>query len=73
MLHRNVGGVDRTIRLVLGVILLLTGLILLAAKNGYGLALTIVGLISLGTGLFGFCGLYKPFGISTAPKRDARN
>jgi hypothetical protein len=69
MIHRNVGTLDRAVRVALGIILFPLGLFLLAAKSGYGLWVAIAGLIGLATGLIGFCGLYVPFGISTARQK----
>jgi DUF2892 family protein len=66
MVHRNVGGVDRAARVALGLLLLPTGLFLWGEYPGYGLALILVGLIGLITGIFGFCPPYRLFGISTA-------
>ncbi len=55
----NVGGVDRAIRIVLGIVILGLGY---AYHSWWGL----VGLIPLGTGLVRWCPLYSPLGISTA-------
>jgi len=65
MLRRNVGSIDRLLRLTLGGILFLGGLILLSGKTTLGVALTVVGLLVLLTGIIRFCALYIPFGIST--------
>jgi hypothetical protein len=65
MFRRNVGGVDRVLRLTLGGILLLGGLFLLTSTIKLGLILVVIGLISLLTGIFQFCVLYTPFHIST--------
>jgi hypothetical protein len=60
-IKKNVGRLDRTLRIAVGSGLLLAGLFL--TKNGswfvgIGLAILVVGLI-------GFCPVYFPFGIST--------
>lgn len=57
---KNVGGVDRLARIAVGVILL--GLVAAGVIGLWGL----IGLIPLATGGFGFCPLYKPFGINTS-------
>jgi Inner membrane protein YgaP-like, transmembrane domain len=54
----NVGGIDKVIRIVLGLIIIALGIIY---KSWWGL----VGVPILGTGLFNFCLGYIPFGIST--------
>jgi type IV secretory pathway TrbD component len=54
----NVGGIDRTIRIVVGIIIIALGIVF---KSWWGL----VGVLVLGTGLFNFCLLYIALGIST--------
>ena len=58
---RNVGRVDRVIRIVIGVLFL--GLY--GALDPPLRYLTLFGLIPLGTGLLGNCPLYTLFGVST--------
>lgn len=57
----NVGGADKVVRIVTGVVILGLGL---AFKSYWGL----VGLLPLLTGLLGFCPAYLIFGISTCKK-----
>jgi len=66
MLHRNVGGIDRVLRVTFGAILFFSGLLLLSGKARLGVAIAVVGLLGLLTGIIRFCVLYIPFGISTA-------
>ncbi len=54
----NVGGIDRFVRILAGLIILGLGWYF---KNWWGL----IGLIPLGTGVFRFCPAYKPFQINT--------
>ncbi len=63
-MDRNVGTIDRIIRLALGVMLL--GLY--GALEPPLRYLTLVGLIPLGTAILGSCPLYTLFGISTRRK-----
>lgn len=66
--RRNVGGLDRGIRLALGVPLIAAGLLVGATwGKPLGILVMLVGLVSLLTGITGRCPLYIPFGISTAP------
>jgi len=58
---KNEGVVDRSIRVVVGLILL--SLIFVAPQSLWGL----VGLVPLLTGLVGFCPLYKMFGLNSCP------
>lgn len=60
-MQKNVGKTDRTIRLVLGVVILVVGLF---AQSWWGL----VGLIPLITGLVRWCPIYVPFKLSTLPR-----
>lgn len=53
-------------RVTLGTVLLFIGLFLLAERSLIGAIVAVVGLIALATGIARFCGLYLPFGISTA-------
>lgn len=63
----NEGTLDRTIRIVLGVALI--SLVFVGPRSLWGL----VGLVPLGTGLVGFCPLYRIVGIDTCrlPARKA--
>jgi hypothetical protein len=63
----NEGKTDRTIRVVLGVILL--GLAFSSLTGITQTVAGIVGLVALITGAVGFCGLYKILGISTLEKK----
>ena len=73
MLHRNVGGLDRALRLTAGIVLLPLGLFLFDAVAGgiVGLVLAALGVWALATGAAGFCLLYVPLHISTARQREA--
>ena len=57
-MKKNVGGIDRTIRIVLGVVILAAGVY-------YGSWWGALGLLPLATAAFSFCPLWVPFGIST--------
>ena len=63
----NEGKTDRTIRIVLGVILL--GLALFSLTGVAQIVAGVAGVIALVTGAIGFCGLYKILGISTIEKK----
>ncbi len=57
-MKKNVGGVDRVLRALLGVAILAAGVVF---KSYWGA----VGLVPLVTALVGWCPAYLPFGIST--------
>jgi hypothetical protein len=61
MMH-NVGGLDRVLRVVVGLALL--SLVFIGPKTLWGL----IGLVPLGTAAIGFCPAYLPFGIKTCKK-----
>jgi hypothetical protein len=63
MFKQNVGGIDRVIRIALGILLSAIGMIVV--KGTTGTVISIIGLIPLVTGLVGFCPLYLPFRFST--------
>lgn len=67
-MNRNVGTVDRTIRIIIGLALLWYAL--LAAPTGYNWV-GWIGIIPLATALIGFCPLYTVLGISTCPAKRA--
>ena len=56
---RNVGGIDRIARIVVGIVL-----ILLAVAGTTG-AWGWIGVVPLATGLFNFCPAYKLLGVNT--------
>lgn len=57
----NVGGIDRILRIVLG--LALVGATLAGAIGPWGW----LGVVPLGTALLGFCPVYPLLGINTCP------
>lgn len=60
-MKKNVGKTDKSLRIVLGLVILVAGLV---TKSWWGL----VGLIPLGTAFINWCPLYVPFKISTRRK-----
>ncbi len=63
-MKRNVGGIDRVVRLLVGVFLI--GFGLGAIRGKAGLIMAVAGLVPLTTGLTGFCALYVPLKINTS-------
>ena len=57
----NVGSVDRLLRIIVGLLVAILGVVF---DSWWGL----VGLVPLATGLFKFCPLYATFKISTIKK-----
>jgi len=60
-LKRNVGMIDRILRVTVGLALL--SIVFVGPKTLWGL----VGLVPFATGLLGTCPLYSLFGLSTCP------
>ena len=60
MFGKNVGGLDKTLRIALGALLVLGALL------GYGWWMWI-GVVPLATGLLNSCPIYSLMGISTCP------
>jgi hypothetical protein len=65
-MERNVGGMDKTVRLALGVVFVLAIFFVSAplAKVLLGAA----AVIAFGTALMGFCLLNRLFGVNTSPR-----
>jgi len=61
-MNRNVGSVDRIVRVVLGVAILAAGV---KFQSWWGA----LGVVPLLTAAIGWCPVYLPFGISTCPAR----
>lgn len=59
----NVGTVDRLLRIILGLIIAILGVVF---DSWWGL----VGIIPLATGIFQFCPMYLPLKISTMKKEE---
>jgi len=55
----NVGGMDRALRIIVGLILI--GLAFTETVGNWGY----IGIVPLLTGLFGFCGAYTLFGLNS--------
>ena len=66
---RNEGTVDRAIRVVIGLALLIIGFAVVGGTAGT--IMGIVGLVPLLTGLIGWCPLYSLFGLSTTGSADS--
>lgn len=62
-MNKNVGGVDKIARIVIGFVL-----IVLAATGAIG-AWGWIGVVPLATGIFSRCGLYSLLGINTCPMK----
>lgn len=64
---KNVGSIDRALRVLLGVVLLSLVFVLDTPARWWGL----VGVVPLLTGLFSLCPLYSLLGISSCPINTA--
>jgi hypothetical protein len=59
----NVGGLDRALRIVVGMVFLAAVVVLDGPARWFGL----VGLVPLLTGIFGYCPAYVLLGFSSCP------
>ena len=66
-MKRNMGSIDRTVRLVLSVVLLV--LYLTETVTGTRLVAILIALLLAATSFIGFCPLYLPFKFNTFRKR----
>lgn len=62
-MNANVGGIDKVLRIVVGIALLS----LLVWGEGNTRWFGLIGLVPLGTALMGWCPLYTLFGFNTCP------
>lgn len=67
----NVGGIERPIRIVLGIALLAIGVFAGLPATGTGIAL-VVGTIALVTGAIGYCPAWALLGFNTCPTKPAK-
>ncbi len=66
----NVGGIERPIRILVGVLLLALGM-LGGMPTAGALTVGVIGAIALVTGAVGFCPAWKLFGINTRQANHA--
>ncbi len=57
----NLGGIDRAVRIVAGIVLIT--LVLMGTIGWWGW----IGIVPLVTGVFGFCPAYRLFGFNSCP------
>ncbi|MGE4295164.1 MAG: DUF2892 domain-containing protein [Campylobacterales bacterium] len=62
----NVGGLDRIIRLVVGLVLIVSTL--LSAGTSFSWLLMLIGIILIATAAIGFCPLYTALKLNTGCK-----
>jgi len=66
MFKTNVGGIDRVLRIVAGLVLI--GLTLMGTIGPWGW----IGVVLLATGLLSSCPLYSIVGLNTCPMKSAK-
>lgn len=70
----NVGGMDRVLRAIAGVVLVLVALgsgsvPALAGLANWAWLIGLIGVVMLATAAFRFCPAYLPFGVSTCARK----
>ena len=63
IMRQNEGSLDRTLRVIVGIVLI--AMVFVGPKAAWGW----IGVIPLLTGLLGVCPLYRLVGMSTCPRR----
>lgn len=61
---QNVGGIDRVLRVLVGIVLI--ALVFVGPKTNWGY----IGIVPLLTGVFSFCPLYTALGIKTCKQAE---
>lgn len=62
-MNKNVGGIDKNLRLLLGIAIIVIGYL----NNSWWGA---IGIVPIFTSLIGWCPLYVPFKLSTLTKKE---
>jgi len=63
----NVGGIDKVLRIVAGVVLLGLGV-----AGVVPLVIGLIGIVPLATGLLGWCPAYTLLGLNSCPMQDKK-
>ncbi|HUH39422.1 MAG TPA: DUF2892 domain-containing protein [Castellaniella sp.] len=63
----NLGGIDRSLRIIVGIVLI--ALVLMGNIGWWGW----IGVVPLLTGIFGFCPAYRLLGLSSCPIKGKSN
>lgn len=67
MFKCNMGTADRTVRVVIGLVLI--SLVFIGPQTAWGW----IGLVPLATAALGFCPVYSPLGLSTCKARSSND
>ncbi len=67
-MKRNLGAIDKLVRIVVGTLLVVI-FMLEIVEGGLAIVALALALIFIVTGIFNFCPLYKIFGISSCPPK----
>ncbi|MBX2807261.1 MAG: DUF2892 domain-containing protein [Cellvibrionaceae bacterium] len=65
MFSKNVGSLDRTLRIIIGLVLL--SLVFIGPQTLWGL----MGIILIATGFISFCPIYRLFGLRTCANNES--
>ena len=68
-MKKNMGGIDRLVRAVIGIALIYYAMSNLPGSDVWMVPAGIVGFIVLLTAIFGFCPVYKLFGMNSSKTR----
>lgn len=73
-MKQNVGSLDRIIRFVLGVVLVLAGLLALGGLSGniWGIVAAVAGLVLIVTAAISWCPIWMALGINTHKSEEKK-
>ncbi len=71
-MEKNIGTVDKIIRGIVGLVLIFVAANDYVGSNVFSVIIFILGLIFIFESMFGFCFIYKIFGINTNKNRDQK-
>ena len=70
-MKHNVGSIDRIVRYVIALILVITGLFI-GPATGVSIVLYVFAGVLAATATVRFCGIYTLFGLSTCPRTQSK-
>ncbi len=71
-MNKNVGTIDRVVRVVLGLALVGGGLYSVSMMGIWAYVLAVVGLVLLGTAVFSFCPIWMVVGVNTCETKPSQ-
>lgn len=73
IISENVCGIDRAVRIVIGMVIIASGILRLLGGGIWGYIIILIGIAVFLTGLLQRCGLYVLFGFNSCPDVEKPN